>query len=477
MDSELAKQPPEVLRGITSFLTYYEVAQLARTNNHKIIALLTRLGGVRELHFNLRTHSSTNKSWPTFHQSITTLKSLTIESGLAPGDNTASVFGPQLIGIQSLPQSLTSLTLVFPMAEESLAGVSSSLDKYLPHLVYLDVGGTSFFSDASIRFLPSSLTWLQLRHNDTLTDGCGPNLPTSLVHLALPRNIRVTPNAVKTLTSLQVLKLKGSVSRQNVSFLPSTLEELEIIHNDTLEGDCLKLLPASLTKLNMRMNKKIKGNQLINLPANLLSLTISTLIVDTDLALLGRNMTHLSISSCKELTDEAVNLLPRTLTAFDAWDFTKLTDSGVALLPRGLRLLWLSCPNVTDYCAQHLPPTLTNLRIQLAPLSDGFLVHLIAPHLVHLELNSADISNEAIGRIPRTVKFLHLASSSRLTGDCVLDLPPGIRVCSFWAAKGFAQIKELLPPTVTLFLAADFSLTPLSVIPVKKEEAEPEKNE
>lgn len=160
---------------------------------------------------------------------------------------------------------------------------------------------------------------------------------------------------------------------------------------DKLEGDHIdpKLL-ENLRSVSLLNTSKLTGRALARLP---------------------RGLKNQRIFNATNVKDEGLENLPPDLEVFSA-TVTGITDAGIAKIPRGVKAMALVSLSegggqITDAGIRNLPPDLKRL-VLLSPNVTDFGMAEMPKNLEELELVSSEITGAAIRDVPKSVHTLSL---------------------------------------------------------------------
>ena len=225
------------------------------------------------------------------------------------------------------------------------------LPKTLHCFIFNSFGQKVPFDDSFIKYLPSSLQYLEIPYS-LITDNSIKSLPSTLTNLSLSDC--------------------GKLSDSFTQFLPSTLQYLNLAYTN-ITGVGFEHLPKSLIHLQLDGCSKLTSSCLKFLPQSLKHLSLANLkFGDSSLQYLPQSLTHLSLFGWDSLSNESIKYLPSSLKELDLRS-TNLNDDCISLLPRTLQLLILPS-NITDKGLKQLSTQLQYLDItQCDVTSEGIL--------------------------------------------------------------------------------------------------------
>jgi hypothetical protein len=178
---------------------------------------------------------------------------------------------------------------------------------------------------------------------------------------------------------------------------------------------------------------------LSNLPSSLqqLSIFVSWPIDHTHIKLFPRSLTHLTIDNFSYGTDEAMEQLPLSLESIDFAFCGGITDEGFKHLGRfsvlkSLKLV--DCIGITSKALQYLPLSLTSIDLHYEEnfsdiITDKSLESLAqalksSSSLTHLNLNySCSITSKGLKYLPSTLKILKMAHCGNITDENIDCIP------------------------------------------------------
>ena len=171
-------------------------------------------------------------------------------------------------------------------------------------------GRTSYGTD--VRYLPSSLTYLNVWGSNTLTGDIAA-LSASLTLLNVRGSNTLSGDVASLSASLTYLNVQGSNTLSgDVSALPASLTFLQVWGSTTLSGDVAGL-PAPLTSLNVQGSNTLSGD-VAGLPAPLTSLSVfGSNTLSGDVAGLPAPLTYLRVFGSNTLSGDVAGL-PASLT-------------------------------------------------------------------------------------------------------------------------------------------------------------------
>jgi len=195
-------------------------------------------------------------------------------------------------------------------------------------------GRTSYGTD--VRYLPSSLTYLNVWGSNTLTGDIAA-LSASLTYLNVTGSNTLTGDIAALSASLTLLNVRGSNTLSgDVASLSASLTYLNVQGSNTLSGD-VSALPASLTFLQVWGSTTLSGD-VAGLPAPLTSLNVfGSNTLSGDVAGLPAPLTSLSVFGSNTLSGDVAGL-PAPLTYLRVFGSNTLSGD-VAGLPASLTFL------------------------------------------------------------------------------------------------------------------------------------------
>jgi hypothetical protein len=303
--------------------------------------------------------------------------------------------------------------------------------------------------------LPLSLTKLVIEIENSGTYGdCEWKMPLlsrliSLTHLDICSEETSVNNGMLDFDppqSIRVLKWRRGIARLDKLFLsklPAGLEVLRLTHcvptPSAFEGE----LPKGLLEFRTDTYKDEEPEAPIWLASISLPTSLHTLIFygsfDLDksfLSKLPRALTVLKVSKSIELT--SISSLPPNLLELELTEHL-LQDTSIAKLPRSLTSLTiLRCTRLTDSCAEHLPP---NLRVLSVNLNSNFSLIGVAAmprslrslHLKSISMPNNPMNNpfktvfEAVQALPPEVDLHSRTSGVMIRSWAESCIPPKIR--------------------------------------------------
>jgi len=381
------------------------------------------------------------------------------------------LLGPECFAL--LPSGLTSLECGTIAQREILNNLSQNI---------LDIAlNCSKLTDDDVLCFPRRLVKLSLMDGVKLTSRCLSYLPRGLKtlflpsmkiedegYLHLPRGLckliiddtsRITPASYQAYTNLPIgVKLnKNRLPRRFYAAHAHWLMQqypadwLEIVWNDFFDRylpvsacadlprsmhhlrvrgigwncDCLANLPPDLESLTLKELDALSPMSARMLPTSLRSLCLSTARPTPEMiAALPDSLTELELWAAFHISSDLPTLyLPTSLTSL-VMKVSLTKEEHYQQMPRGLTSLELHHSHLPDFCAKHLPPSLTHLSMPSENRLTDDGVSFLPDHLSILELDQNTlITDLGIPRLPKGLKVLSLASNQRLTDACVRLLP------------------------------------------------------
>ena len=186
--------------------------------------------------------------------------------------------------------------------------------------------------------LPPSLLTLVLTPETSLSHGFFKYLPRTLTHLDLSTSPRIID--------------------PDVAELPNTLTFLNVARASHLTDHCIPLLPSTLKTFICSKSRHFTGLGLKRLPRGLTHLNFdqSFKVTDAAIASLPSTLTCLSLRWAIELTDACAPLLPRNLTTFKVTHNSTLTPACLPSLPSSLTRFEAAFTRSYDLISPHFPP-------------------------------------------------------------------------------------------------------------------------
>jgi hypothetical protein len=253
-------------------------------------------------------------------------------------DHRSAAFGPLDENLRLLPPSLTYFfnSLIKGWKSES----ASLLPRKLKHCANFCHFRPEHYSE-----LPETLETLEDRSSEVISDSDVMRMPSRLVTL---------------------ICLGKEFTSQTLGLLPRTLERLDLLRNDTIDGDGFTHLPRGLASLSCPQVGLISDGAISNLPPHL---------------------THLQLLGSSEMTDASAAMLPRSLTSLTLKRTLNWGDEAMKNLPRCLALLYLPrAVLITIDGFRHLPRTLVSLNFQFNKNLTPELFNCLPPRLTMLDL-------------------------------------------------------------------------------------------
>lgn len=359
--------------------------------------------------------------------------------------------------VQYLPKSL--LTLVIPKGCNLDENEDIAL---LPrHLTHLDIGSAAFYKDGSLAQLPSTLTFLKchiatlsriskmtlehlppllktfILHDDeqsiygdisVLPGNFMAQLPRTLTHLSFCAEKTLTIDQLQQLPpQLQVLCIYRDACLPSVDCLPRTITDLKLPNQNNFTDDQLSQLPPLLKYLNLNRNREITHVGIQHLPSTLISLDLPKLsLVDKQIHCLPRNLTHLNLNDNHQLTSACFVHLPRTLISLHLQRIETIDEDDLQYLPPNLQQLSLPLHIIPgETCISQLPKSLTQLHLLYQHLHVSTLEQLPL-QLVHLKMDTIDLTEAHLKALPRTLKTIVLYQDTLLSDTAFTYLPQGL---------------------------------------------------
>ena len=161
-----------------------------------------------------------------------------------------------------------------------------------------------------------------------------------------------------------------------------------------------------------------------------------------DFQVLPAGLKALSIPFHFKVTNEIVNVLPSSLEVLKLGREYSMPNWVMSSVPQGLKVLDISNhQDFGDSIASQLPLTLTRLSLPSnTELSGDFLRNTSHLHLTHLDLSrNKSIFGEDFSYLPRTLKYLNLASISRVTTDNFARLPSKLETLELASVKEITE--------------------------------------
>jgi len=414
-------------------------------------------------------------TWPRLQERLTSLTSFTAVSLLPGMDLNSDAAGPKSDQISRLPSSLTRLSLNFPRAESCWAisnYAGAAFPTEIPTLMSLYVPMSEI--------LPNLLT-LELAGAESVLDDWVPTLPRTLTSLTLKNNNRLTDVCVPN--------------------LPPGMTILNLPHNDRLTGLGLKRLPLSkltlsgkalapnllisglsmcLEDLELPHNTHMNNDDIAKLPRSIarLSLPANSTIKGDAFSLLSPGLT--SLTTAADINDADILRLPKHMITLALHRCSKLSNEAIGYLPRTLTLFsaW-NAANITDEAIPLLPKSLKYLYLDAPNLTDECAPFLPST-LLELKIQTVPLTDNffAAIRLPNLVR-LELSGARAVSDHSISLLPPNLRYLHLPSAEELTQacmhdIPRTLeifvawssqgftwiPPTLKYFYSADLTLLP-----------------
>lgn len=333
------------------------------------------------------------------------------------------------VGISFLPSSITAIDL-----STNARLTDEVFPRLPPALLYLDLRSATQISDAGLRELPRTLQHLNLKSAHNVTNDGMDHLPHGLTHLKLSGDspnftcdaLGKLPRGLKT---LKIDHLKKLTKAATIA-MPPALTRLDLPSLLSMRDKCVSRLPRALKHLNVHALSSASSASLAQLPTTVQFLDVRGMVFssDRDVSTLPPSLTnlHVTVTSFKFATGASLaNLtvlvlhgtmgeetpLPASLTAFkyDALSPPSSSASLAQLMPAGLKFLEVRGVAWDDAGVQALPQALLWLALDAADLTSQSFPWI--PHaLEYLRLSSMRLlfSEEGLGNLPKTLKYLHL---------------------------------------------------------------------
>lgn len=440
--------PPDIWAYVAPYLPGEMLGRLKMTGAKSLWVRLRGINAVKSI--NLGTDFIIFKSWPVFLNELPSIEELVFCSFR---DKWWSEFGVRLDMIPSTVRKLRFNVAHGDFCDifVSTDGSNLYLDEQLPNLEVLDIKEMNTTTYDWMARLPSSLTNLSIQCWEEDIE-----LPQSIIHLCVPRNMSSDMRLPLNLETLDTLKIPNlaclipPLSTLNTSCLPGITSERPPYHD---------FLPRTLTTLEL--SKHLPVSFWPYLPSTLktlslideenMSATVSRNIVNpitgtthpvktVPLEDLPRSITHLEMHNGLDrayiVPSEARPLFPPQLTTLRSTYFF-LSPAAIQQLPASVKNLTIA--NLCERGCEHLPRGLTSLKVQCTWMSPNFLKLL-----------------------PRSLNFLSLWKASSTDGWFDYNTGENLRSISllpeFSRYEGLQsdlvwQDKHALPPALnTLYL-------------------------
>jgi hypothetical protein len=287
-------------------------------------------------------------------------------------------------------------------------------EKWKPNIYHILIERE--FNDYSIlnKIPKSNIKSLEF-YNSNIKDSELSYLPSSLENLILNNCYGLTNEGIKNLpTSLKSLEIIESyyqkLTRQIIEYLPKGFIELKIISIE-LEDSDLKELPSSLTKLNLENQYKLTNDKF---------------------KYLSKNLKYLELNKIDNFNEEGLKLIPSNITYLSISNCSKINDNSLKYIPSNIIHLKLNyCENINGIGFQYLTllSNLKKLEIDGKYLTDeGMKILHNLTIIQSLDLNSnKNITNEGIKYLPLSLTSLRLNfNENKITKECLLNLPSNL---------------------------------------------------
>jgi hypothetical protein len=440
----LTDLPDDIFAQITELLNYLEFIRLCILGNKRLLFLLQN-GGIRTIELpsqikiyraklvssmrGLKVLKSRDTKWPGFDESVMWksitphLSSSLLELHLKMNDaESESAFWKAAVPIPSLLRiSLRCVRLMPPFKA------------LFPNLEQVQFTSELHYLGWSTLSLPASVQILDFEPwgDDGIFLHQLHLLPRNLVHLTMALTID-PDDASKTLPEI-LASQEPSDEPQLSHLLPPSLGYLDLRFTFESLSNIISYLPRGLETLIIS-DSICRGDEDIKiLPAGLTHLHLFSVRISST-SLLPKSLLHLRIDSSHEsLGEDGWKTMPPDLTSLHL-GCDKLSPGEIAPLPRSLKTLIL--PRLTNLSDEALaiiiPPHLTILSISCNKSFTGKGMDSLPRSLLTLNLNSADLPNDAIPHLPPKLRTLRISASKRLTDDCLPHFPRSLTLLDLY---------------------------------------------
>lgn len=451
-------QLPEVLSVVFESLNVDDLLRLWKTGDRHLQLALDHSAWRRVRLYDDCTYPRCQ--WPTFAVRWSSqICHLEIRTSAPLLDHPATT----LACIKALPSTLRSLTLRTPQAEEilveqderalsaltalyrSIEPLSTEIPKMtnlaamFPQLEALQITGDEHvMTDFDLFTLPPQLTQLIWSSNANLSDACLKYLPSSITSLQLGSGVNLD-NSSPTASCALPPNLETFIwnrrtynawhpTEGQLKALPRTLTRLEIRGIWEFPYSLVSSLPFSLTSLVLGSRPRINWIT-APLPAHLTRLELD---MDDEtpseklLAVLPSNLTELELrAAIRAFNDEDVKNLPTTLLKLKLRGASEITRDGISALPPSLTQYIHEGPNSTLSTLEGIWPQriqVIEVKCNSSPPSENPSALSLPICLAQLSLNQLELHD--LPWLPKTLQYLSVGRIEEIMGA---ELPPQLR--------------------------------------------------
>lgn len=531
--SSLEVCPPDVLRGVTTWLPGSDVMALFLCGAPKLSSRLFN-EGVSSLQFDWT--SRRYRIWYPFAMKFRRLERLSITASYERFFRRFE-WSPNFSTLLELEFTMTTKTtnasLWLDHVDPEKPGTPLNLSIAAPNLHTLKLRQCSV-SYHFIAHLPVTLRTLQILVQTTRGDD--PNhtmeaiiaiLPRDLEHLIIAPPLLPTAAIVNSLPQkLKTLRNVAMLDTATINLWPPSLETVVVNDTTDLSMETLEALPkcfqnvqTHITSPQLHIPDHVTTLKLtaripepISLPSNLTSLTLtnSHFWRNNDFQRIPRTLTYLEMgnmgpdlmpSLLKSLPklrylsfhriesfndDWLIEGLPETLLELELVPSYSWSDAALAHLPRGLRDVNLGrLKKITDVGIPLLPFTLTSIKLMSTLHITGNSFRDLPGGLQTFALEYAEkVENYHLSHLPRLLTYLRLGHAELITEDGFKLLPRRLKSLSLdekSPISSTARVAEL-PHSLTLitmgskihkeFTEAYFNVSPIMLDTDEREELE-----